>query len=250
MSDCTDFHHLLTPLVDGELDATDRARAEAHLAACPSCRADAWAEREGRAVVRAGASRLAVTAPASLVARCESLRPDARAQAAAPSRLRGWVPLSLAATLVLAVGGAFVFSLNTPVSALATQLTLDHLKCFALTDDTASTATAGEVADLVARVCGRPVSVPGDLPAEGFRLVGARRCLSTHGQLAHVLYELNGHPVSLFVLAGGSNGDQKSEIMGHHTVWWRQGDATYALVSRAADGTIGTAAAIVQRATR
>ena len=254
MSDCQDFQRQLTPYVDGEVGAGVRGHLEAHAEACPACRANARAEQEASALVRDRADRLVPPAPAALLARCATARADTPAPAAAStaaSRLRRWVPLSLAATLLLAVGGAFVFSLNSPVAALATQLTLDHLKCFALNDGNASIpASADQVAEVVTQVCGRSVAVPGDQPADGFRLVGARRCLSTDGQVAHVLYELNGHPVSLFVLSGGSKENRKFEIMGHQTLWWSQGDATYALVSRTADGTIGTAAAIVQRATR
>jgi hypothetical protein len=40
------------------------------------------------------------------------------------------VPLSLAATLLLAVGGVFIFGLNDRVEALAASLAIDHVKCF------------------------------------------------------------------------------------------------------------------------
>jgi anti-sigma factor RsiW len=253
MSDCQEFQRHLTPYVDGEVEAAVQGDLEAHAEACPVCRADARAEQQARDLVRDRTRRLVPLAPASLVARCEAARTDRPARvvpAFGASRLRRWVPLSLAATLLLAVGGAFVFSFNSPVAALSTQLTLDHLKCLALADGAVSPDGAGAVAEVVSRVCGRPFPVPGDEPAEGFRLVGARRCFSTDGQAAHVLYELDGHPVSLFVLAGESKQDRKFEIMGHQTLWWSQGGATYALVSRSADGVMGAAAAIARRATR
>ena len=44
--------------------------------------------------------------------------------------VRRWAPLSLAATLVLAVAGVFVFGLNNRVEALAASLAVDHVKCF------------------------------------------------------------------------------------------------------------------------
>ena len=45
-------------------------------------------------------------------------------------------------------------------------------------------------------------TIPAGLPRERLTLIGARRCLSTDGQVAHVLYRHAGRPVSLFMMPG------------------------------------------------
>ena len=110
---CRDFEERLTPYVDGDISQDTRRAADSHLAACPSCRDHVQAERTARDVA-AGAARHA--------ARCGARRPSpplrgaADRGAARPSRLRRWVPLSLAATLLLAVGGRLPLRLELRAS--------------------------------------------------------------------------------------------------------------------------------------
>lgn len=72
------------------------------------------------------------------------------------------------------------------------------------------------------------------MEAEGLRLVAVRRCLFGDGRAAHLLYRLNGEPVSLFVIPGLARPATELRLMGHDEVVWTQGDRTYMLVSRTA----------------
>ena len=60
------------------------------------------------------------------------------------------MPLSLAATLVLAVAGVFVFGLNNRVEALAASLAVDHVKCFKCRRNAAHADAGGRGARLAA----------------------------------------------------------------------------------------------------
>src|SRR5688500_4232386 len=138
IKNCRDLEEHLAPYVDGEETSAARRAVETHLAACPPCRDHAVAERAARDLVAEHRAELRVAAPDALRARCARLRESygGQAEAAAgsrlpasgfplpashlrqgyggqarfaPSVLRRWVPLSLAASLVLAVAGVFVF---------------------------------------------------------------------------------------------------------------------------------------------
>src|SRR5436190_6717607 len=132
MSKCRDLDPLFAPYADGEVAPADRASVEAHLERCPPCRERVAEQRTVHAVLGARAPSLRGDASDHLRSRCAA---HARASRRKPLALaavvaRRWVPLSLAATLLIAVAGAFVIGLNDRVEALAAQLTLDHVTCF------------------------------------------------------------------------------------------------------------------------
>jgi anti-sigma factor RsiW len=52
---CREFENLLHPYVDDEFDAAERAAADSHLSACPTCSARVYAERRFRHSLRAAA---------------------------------------------------------------------------------------------------------------------------------------------------------------------------------------------------
>src|SRR6185437_13057411 len=135
---CSDVEDRLAAYVDGQ-DAADVRRAiEAHVAVCPSCLQHLQTESMARDVVGQHRAALRDQAPQALRERCSRLRAAAASPAsalAAPavkptSLLRRWAPLSIAATLLLAVGGVFLFGINDRVEALAASLAIDHVKCF------------------------------------------------------------------------------------------------------------------------
>src|SRR5579859_5246986 len=135
IKNCADLDERLAPYVDGEQHES-RPAVEAHLAACPPCRNHADAESAARTIVHDHLHSLSARASDTLRVRCAAIAnrqssihsPIANRQSA----VRRWAPLSLAATLVLAVAGAFVFGLNDRVEALASSLVIDHVKCFAM----------------------------------------------------------------------------------------------------------------------
>ena len=144
--------------------------------------------------------------------------------------LRKWAPLSVAATIVLAVAGVFVFGLTNRVEALAASLTVDHVKCFKVSG-TGARADATAAARQWQQDYGWPVAVPAAAPVEQLQLVDVRRCFSTDGSAAHIMYTWRGEPVSLFVLPRDTGRQQIVRRMGHRAVIWCANQRTYAVVA-------------------
>jgi anti-sigma factor RsiW len=230
---CTEIEPLVTAVVDGEAAPDDRAAVADHLAACAVCRSRADAERGARTIMRATAPRLRVPAPPAVHQRCRSAlasRPSPASRAAAWRRHPIAVPMTIAATLVMLLGGLTISSLSDRLQvALAAQLTLEHVKCFAFaTPD--GTTEPGVVAASLERQYGWTVKVPGGSTDQRLELLGARRCLYSEGQMAHLMYRLGGRPLSLFVLFDARHPEHVFEIMGHEAIVWTDQGRTYALV--------------------
>src|SRR5262245_15503535 len=168
MPNCSFIDPLVTRYIDGELSAAERDLVAAHVRVCAPCHSRVAAEQAVRTLIHARKSTLcAIRAPESLRAKCsdaarlDSLRAAAGAAdiarpapAVAPvgtvtltrpsvdPRFSGatavpWrarlAPLALAASLVLVVGGAFVYQVtDASARVMAAELTADHVKCFAM----------------------------------------------------------------------------------------------------------------------
>ena len=236
IKNCGDLDERLAPFVDGEDAPAERAATAAHLTACPPCRQHADDEREARDVIHAHRAALCAPAPGALRDRCLAASALAGSPTQSASRsaslLRRWAPLSVAATLVLAVAGVFLFGLNNRVEALAASLTADHVKCFAVgkTDvpTDAVVAAAGWQRDH-----GWSVEIPAAAVSQELELVGVRHCLSTDGRAAHMLYRWRGEPLSLYVLPANTGREQVVRKMGHEAVIWCANQRTYAVVADA-----------------
>ena len=257
MSDCRTIDPLVTPYIDGELPDADRRAVDAHLTACPPCHSRVAAERAVREALSTRRHDMATTtAPPALRAACAGLcsrkstvdnrqsAGDTR-QSAAPGtwhpslstplssfRLQTLVPFALAASLVLLVGGAFVYQLTeSSATVLAAELTADHMKCFALNAvlGTHQTPTAVESAMLTG--FGWHMRLP-DNPAQvGLELVGSRPCLYGQGEIAHIMYRHDGRPVSLFMLPKSARAAQIVDVLGHQAKIWCVGDRTLVLIA-------------------
>jgi len=243
---CGELDELLTPYVDGEAAPDARRAVAGHLAACPPCQRHADAEAGARDTVREHRAALCARAPESLRARCANLQSSAFATASAfvevsadtsarpastrhAALLRRWAPLSLAATLLLAVAGIFVFGLNDRVEALAASLAVDHVKCFKVSGAGHVEAPAAEKQWLDDQ--GWAVVVPPASPAQQLALVDVRRCFSTDGRAAHMMYSWRGAPVSLYVLPESVGRDQVIQKIGQQAVIWCANNRTYAVVA-------------------
>jgi anti-sigma factor RsiW len=243
MADCSKLEPLFTPYVDGEATAADRAAIDAHLSACPPCRDRLAAERSVRETIVTRRDALRCCASPDLKRRCEAGRP------VRPSPIRtgvfgrpltgrrvAWLPLSLAATLLLSIAGVFLYGLRGGSEALAAQLVADHVKCFEFAPEPTILPDPRALAREWAVLRGWSLKVPESATAEQLELLGLRRCISTEGLTAHVMYKWKGQPLSVFVLNSDRNRigpvPHLVERFGQEAIMWSKGGRTYAVVAR------------------
>jgi anti-sigma factor RsiW len=240
MRNCDEIEPLFAPYVDGEVKPQEHATVHAHLEACPRCRERVAGERAAREVLRARREGLKACASEHLRRRCAAQAGDISPVPATVHRpglyaRRTWIPLSLAATLLLAVTGVFIFGLNNSVEALAAQLALDHMKCFQFAPEHGSEKAQATSQDWL-KAQGWAMRVPPSAPVEQLELLGVRRCLSTEGITAHLMYRWRGKPLSLYVIKSvpkrTSGVEQLVERLGQEAVIWSEGGQTYAVVAR------------------
>jgi anti-sigma factor RsiW len=236
MANCREIEEKLAEYVEGEQATPERAAVDAHLEACPPCRTRVAAERAARDLVCSRRQELRATAPEALRYRCASQR-----SAAAPSfsvlRRRPWVPLSFAATLVLAAALFLLFGWGSSVETYAAQLSADHLKCFQFPPE----VTASPDVTLLGRdwqeSSGWGLKVPSSSVSEGLQLLTIRRCGSSRGRVAHILYKWHGEPLSVYVLnhrfdrAADADQDHDVTRLGEHAIVWSAHERTYAVIA-------------------
>lgn len=242
MPNCYQINPLVTPFIDGELPDADRRAVEEHLRACPPCHSRVVAERQVHELVRARVPALNQTeAPDALHAKCWALArhtPRAAGRAAQafrpasglPARL---APYALAASLVLVVGGAFVYqATDQSARVLAAELTADHVKCFAMNRALGTQQAPAAVESSMASGFDWRMHLPDDPARAGLELVGSRPCLYGEGKIAHIMYRHQGHPVSLFMLPKTARTEELVEVLGHEAAIWCVGNRTFVLVAR------------------
>jgi anti-sigma factor RsiW len=270
MSKCTSIDPLVTPYVDDELPAAERTLVDEHLNRCPPCHSRVAAEAAVRDLLRARQPGLsAERAPARLRAQCTELanrRGDAsadRLQSGArwlsPARaIRAWwvapwhlrvVPLALTASLVLLVGGAFLY-LATQYSArvLAAELCADHLACFAANNLSGTREAPAAVESSMLSAFGWRLHLPEQFDASGLELIRARRCFYGEGKVAHLMYHDQGRPVSIYMLPRSVRPEELVEMLGHEVAIWSSGDRTFVLITRAPRDEVARMASIVKGA--
>jgi anti-sigma factor RsiW len=266
MRSCQDFDPLVTPFIDGELPDADRRAVDDHLRVCASCHSRVAAEQAVHDLLRKRRADLcAATAPGALRTRCcdsarEATAPPHLAPGTAPrisaprtsapfsartapstqaprtSAPRIWIsratPWALAASLVLVVGGAFLYQATEASSrVLAAELTADHVKCFAMNSALGTHHTASAVEASMLSGFGWSMHLPEEPSRAGLELVGSRPCLYGEGKIAHIMYRHQGQPVSLFMLPRTARTDELVEVLGHEAAIWCAGNRTFVLVS-------------------
>jgi anti-sigma factor RsiW len=262
MHNCDSLDPLVTPFVDGELPDADRRAVEEHLGKCPPCYSRVAAERAVHEVLRARRGALCkAEAPDSLHLRCASLvrrtdsgierTPLARTSNPEPSATDHGprtvhreprtstpfasrvAPLAMAASLVMVVGGAFLYqATDKSASVLAAQLVADHAKCFALNAALGTHQTDTVVEQSMASSFSWHMHLPSNPANEGLELVGARPCMYGEGKIAHIMYRHDGQPVSLFMLPETTRAAQLVEVLGHEAAIWCANNRTFVLVAR------------------
>lgn len=228
MQNCRDVEPLIAPYVDGEAAASDRAAVDAHLRGCPCCRDLVTTERAARDVLVARRAGLRTCAPGALRARCAASCPRVAVH-------RRWVPMSVAATLVLAVAAVFALGLTERAQALAFQMSLDHVKCsrFGGSVNASTPDPAAEGRRWLANY-GWPLQVPASSGPAELELRAVRRCAVTDGRVAHLMYRWRDTPLSVFVLpADTPNTPARLERFGQDAVIWTRNGRTYAVLARA-----------------
>ncbi|HWI16298.1 MAG TPA: zf-HC2 domain-containing protein, partial [Vicinamibacterales bacterium] len=239
---CEQVEEQLARYVDG-VSVDNAAAIAAHLETCAECRGSAHAQRVARTVLRARAADLAPMAPPGLRTRILAHASDSRTSSPRdlttfrPQDL-GWTgrltAFAMAAMFVLTVG-AVLLPVTTirSTALLAAQLALDHLKCFTIEGDADGQPISKAQAEAALRQeYGLDVTVPASRPGDRLELMAVRRCLYGDGRAAHLMYRLNGEPVSLFVIPGLSRPAADLSLFGHDQVVWAVGDRTYMLVAR------------------
>jgi anti-sigma factor RsiW len=246
---CREVEDKLAAHVDGTAHSPDVA---AHLDTCDACSSYAHAQMVARTVLKARAAQLSPMAPPGLrtriVANIEGVKPASPPTfAKAPMGkqalpLFGWTgrlsAFAAAAMIVLTVG-AILLPIATirSTAVLAAQLALDHLKCFTIDGDADGAPIAKADAEATLNnEFGLSVTIPPPMPSERLELMAVRRCLYGDGRAAHVMYRLNGEPVSLFILPGLTSTPGELSLFGHDEVVWTHGDRTYMLVARGGSG--------------
>ena len=253
MAECRDLEPLFAAYVDGEAGQADCAALEAHFRSCPPCRDRVAGERVVRDVVVAERPRLRACASANLRKRCAACQASIPAVGAAVFARKRWVPLSMVATLALAIAGVFFYGLNAGPEALAAQLAADHVKCFEFASPPTILPDAATLGKEWAEQRGWTVKVPESEPSEQLELLGIRRCISTKGLTAHLMYKWRGQPLSVYVLNIGHSRigpvPKLVERLGQEEIIWSKGGRTYAVVARGRPAEIEHVVLYVQRAT-
>jgi anti-sigma factor RsiW len=245
---CREIRRLTTPYVDAEASANELAVVEQHLRRCPACQRRVAAERAARETLKRHCRSAVVEGPPAP----EALRVRLSHLPVEPVVVHTgrWRQVAVAAVLVGActVSVTAIFT-QSSATVLAAQLVADHVKCFFGGADH-GTLDAVQVGDRLKSQYGFDVHVPPGNPAIGLRLVGARRCLSSDGRTAHLLYSWNGASVSLFVIPGDSRPPADVHVMGHEERLWSRRDRTYVLVSKGTATDVAPVVEYLERATR
>ena len=264
MTSCHAIDSLITPFIDGELAEADRRTVDDHLRRCAPCHSREAAERAARGLVHARRSSFVTPAPAPLREACAKiarevasqprtddlrLTTDGRRLTTTPAAR--WktrlTPYALAASLVVVVGGAFLYqATDKSARLLAAELTADHVKCFAMNRALGTHQEAAAVESSMASGFGWRAHLPEDPASAGLELVGSRPCLYGEGKIAHIMYRHHGNPVSLFMLPNTARTQELVEVLGHEAKIWCVGNRTFVLLSRQSKPEIEQLASFVQ----
>lgn len=246
---CRRICDMLVEYADGTLADTQRAEVQRHLDACPPCRAMAGKECGARQLLRACADRLrgADPLPPGLRSRCQAATASGKTWTTAA---RWWsrpsMRLAIAAAVILVFGALLSIVTRQSDALLAAQLTADHMKCFGMfRPEEGSTMSAAQAEQMLRDRFGLDVHVPGSSNAGAVELLNTRTCLYADGRVPHLMYEANGHDISLFVLEGQSRPPAELTAFGHHTRIWSRGGNTFVLITPADAGSVASAAQYV-----
>jgi len=233
---CIEFEARLHPYVDGELEASEMADMEAHLAQCAECAGRLARERQFRQLLRRQPRE---SAPPEFRAMIRArIRRSARVAA-----IRPWLVGTAAAAAVL-LAASLLPGLR-PAPSLVTELVSKH-RTYAQIEQPAEFASPDPraVEAWFRQRAGLRVTVS-DYSPSGIRLVGGRLADADDHKAAYVLYEKGHTLMSVFMVPASARGAELRgtrvsyrghdyltlERKGYNTVAWTDGKAVFGLVS-------------------
>jgi anti-sigma factor RsiW len=232
---CEPFEPLLTACADGAASEAERARVAAHVGTCAACAQALEVQQLMRQAMGRHGRATADIAPPGLRTRLAATLAAERPQVIDV----GWrtrLSAFAAAALVVLTLGAIALPVLTGRSnvVLAAQLALDHLKCFTIDGhDHGQVLSVAEAEAELLQDYGWRLSVPRTAGSDHGRLVSVRRCIYGDGRAAHLLYRVDGEPVSLFILPGLERPSDQLSLFGHDEVVWNSQGRTFMLVGGA-----------------
>jgi anti-sigma factor RsiW len=231
---CEEIRDLLHGYLDGELDLVRSLEIEQHLGQCPTC---------PEAVSRYQALRTALSHP-SLYRRpaadlrqrvLSSLRPAPKPRMV---HLRGWRPLALAASLVLAAffgwGVARLRPTQTLEDSLAQEVISSHVRSLMAQhlEDVASSDTHTVKPWFNGRVDFSPPVK--DLAEQGYPLIGGRLDYVDNRPVAALVYKRHKHVINVFIWPATSDVETPVRTLtrqGFHLFHWTGAGLAYWVIS-------------------
>lgn len=248
---CKELEPLLSPYLDGELDATQRRSVDEHLKDCPACRQQLADYQSLSSMLEQPGLRYA--ASDTLKQRIRNKLKEADAQERRPAWPR-WAAAAAIAVLVVSVGWHY---LPHPGAGSEEE---DDAMVDAAVDQQEHAAEAQHLTDIAsADPAALSTWYQGKLPfqpkvpnlrPQGYELVGGR--LDTvHGQPAAALtYKHDAELVTVFVCAAQKAEDldlDTDEDDGYHIVYWTQGPLSFWVVSKLDPAALKSLAAGIQQ---
>lgn len=235
MPNCRDIESKLAEYVDRDQPLADRLAVDAHLQSCPACRTRAEGEQAVHDLLCSRRDSLRGSAAPALRRRCAAQRQAAGGFVGLTRR--PWVPLSFAASLLLVTAVFLFFAWGNSVETYAAQLAADHLKCFQFPPSEGAAPDVTVVGKTWQEMAGWALKVAASSSTEQLQLLGVRRCGSSRGRVAHLLYKWHGRPLSVYVLnhrfdrSPTANHDHDVNRLGEHAIVWTDHERTYAVVA-------------------
>lgn len=243
--DCRELERSVDAWLDGEFDDRERAEVDAHLAACPRCRAMAEARALERASLRAklreamGEAAPAGRAPPAFRARVE----QALARSRRPLWRRALAPVPVATLAACAAGVLVVLATHAPDEGLLEEAVTKHHRGLPLEVTSASIGEGSIPAWFVGKLDFNPA--PPQFREGGVRLVGARLSHLREWPAAYIRYELPQGQAGLFIVDDPDRrfgevgrevreGDSVVRLVnarGYNVAVWRRDEIVYSLVS-------------------
>jgi anti-sigma factor RsiW len=236
MANCREIEAKLAEYVDGQQAEAERAAVESHLQSCPPCRTRAAGERAAHDLICARRETLRAVAPGHLRQRCAAQRGVGKPPGALLARAP-WVRFSLAASVIFAAALFVLFGWGSSVETYAAQLSADHLKCFQFPPQAASPPDVTVLGRTWQESNGWGLKLATASTMEGLTLLGIRKCGSSRGRVAHILYRWHGQPLSVYVLnhrfdhSATAAHDHDVTRLGEHAIVWTEHDRTYAVIA-------------------